>query len=220
MAAMLPRAMVRWLILLMTGAALAAGLWSATLVGQARAGDIEPPPSFPSLTGPFLVAAPSLNDPNFKRTVVYLVHHGDTGAMGLVINRRMAHGPIGKLFEAFGLDPIIDSAGEIGLHFGGPVDMGSSMVLHRDDYHNPTTIDLADHLAVSSSDDVLRDLAEGHGPSRSLLILGYAGWAGDQLEEEIAEGSWYVVDADPGLLFDDDLETKWERAFARRGAAL
>jgi putative transcriptional regulator len=173
-----------------------------------------------SMTGRYLVASPDLHDPNFRQTVVYLVHHDDMGAMGLVINRLMAKGPVGKLFEAFGVEGDSGNLAEIRMHYGGPVDPGSSLVLHRDDYHNDTTTMIGNHLAVSSSDDVLADLAVDQGPGDSLLILGYAGWAADQLENEITSGAWYVVDADESLLFDDDLATKWKRALALRGFEL
>lgn len=174
----------------------------------------------PSLTGKYLVASPELSDPNFHHTVVYLVHHDTQGAMGLVINRQMAKGPVGKLLGAFGIEGDPGSQAQIKMHFGGPVDPGSSLVLHRNDYRNDTTTEIGDHLAVSSSDDVLADLAMDQGPNDSLLILGYAGWGADQLENEITSGSWYIIDADDQLLFDDDITTKWQRALALRGFEL
>lgn len=173
-----------------------------------------------TLTGRYLVAAPDLEDPNFRETVIYLVHHDAYGAMGLVINRLMAKGPVGKLLDAFGLEGDPTNGTQIKMHYGGPVEPGSSLVLHRDNYRNPTTTDVGNHLAVSSADDVLADLAIGKGPRENLLILGYAGWAADQLENEITSGAWYVVDADETLLFDDDLATKYQRALALRGFEL
>lgn len=172
------------------------------------------------LTGKYLVASPDLTDPNFHHTVIYLVHHDDQGAMGLVINRLMAKGPVGKLLEAFGLEGEPGSQAQVKMHYGGPVDPGSSLVLHRSDYRNDTTTDIGNHLAVSSSDEALADLAMDRGPRESLLILGYAGWASEQLENEISSGSWHVVDADDTLLFDDDITTKWQRALALRGFEL
>ena len=173
-----------------------------------------------NLTGKYLVASPDLTDPNFHHTVIYLVHHDSKGAMGLVINRLMAKGPVGKLLEAFGLKGDPGSQAQVRMHYGGPVDPGSSLVLHRSNYRNDTTTDIGNHLAVSSSDDVLADLALNKGPEESLLILGYAGWASDQLDDEITSGAWHVIDADDTLLFDDDLTTKWQRALALRGFEL
>ncbi len=173
-----------------------------------------------NLTGKYLVASPELTDPDFHHTVIYLVHHDTAGAMGLVVNRLMAKGPVDKLLEAFGIEGDPSSQTQIRMHYGGPVDPGSSLVLHRNDYKNDTTTEIGNHLAVSSSDDVLADLALNKGPKESLLILGYAGWASDQLENEITSGAWHVVNADDTLLFDDDLATKWQRALALRGFEL
>lgn len=174
----------------------------------------------PPLTGKYLVASPEMADPNFHHTVVYLVHHDSEGAMGVVINRLMAEGPIGRLLEAFGLEGAPTNQVQVKMHYGGPVEPGSSLVLHPNDYQNDTTLHISDHLAVSNSDEVLNDIALGQGPVDSLLILGYAGWAADQLENEITSGAWHVVDADDTLLFDDDITTKWQRALALRGFEL
>lgn len=174
----------------------------------------------PPLTGKYLVASPELTDPNFHHAVIYVVHHDDQGTMGLVINQLMAEGPVGKLLEAFGIEGDPSSQAQVKMHFGGPVDPGSSLVLHRNDYKNDTTTEIGNHLALSSSDDVLADLALNQGPDESLLILGYAGWGANQLEDEITSGAWYVVDAEDTLLFDDDITTKWQRAMALRGFEL
>lgn len=173
-----------------------------------------------SLTGRYLVASPDLTHPSFRQTVIYLVHHDAFGAMGIVVNRLMAKGPVDSLLDAFGIegDPGIDA--QVKMHYGGPVEPQSSLVLHHDDYQNTTTVDIGSHLAVSNADDVLADLALGEGPDESLLILGYAGWASEQLENEITSGSWYVVDGDDALIFDDDIATKWQRALALRGFEL
>ncbi|MDH3662980.1 MAG: YqgE/AlgH family protein [Alphaproteobacteria bacterium] len=190
--------------------------------GDAKAGgdDTNPNGRSSSLTGRYLVAAPDMHDPNFRQSVIYLVHHDAFGAMGVVINRLMAKGPVGRLLDAFSIEGDPGSDALVKMHYGGPVEPESSLVLHRSDYRASTTTDIGHHLAVSSSDDVLADLALGKGPNESLLILGYAGWASEQLENEITAGSWYVVDADDTLLFDDDIATKWRRALALRGFEL
>lgn len=199
---------------------LVIGLLGSDIARSATDDNPNPNGRSTTLTGRYLVAAPGLEDPNFRETVIYLVHHDAYGAMGLVINRLMAKGPVGKLLDAFGLegDPTVGT--QIKMHYGGPVEPGSSLVLHRDNYRNQTTTDVGNHLAVSSADDVLADLAIGKGPRENLLILGYAGWAADQLENEITSGAWYVIDADETLLFDDDLATKYRRALALRGFEL
>lgn len=175
-----------------------------------------------SLAGHLLVATPDLDDPNFHRTVVYMIHHDATGAMGLVINREIGRGPLGKLLDAFGLEGEGEGEGEaeIRVYAGGPVERERGFMLHSPDYQGEDTVVLSDQVAMTSSLRVLEDLAAGKGPMRSLFALGYAGWAPRQLEAEIAAGAWIVVDADEALLFDDDVETKWQRAMDRRGVDL
>ncbi|MGI9416283.1 MAG: YqgE/AlgH family protein [Geminicoccaceae bacterium] len=212
---------------------LSIGLF-ASHITETRADDTNPNGRSSSLTGRYLVASPDMHDPNFRHTVIYLVHHDAFGAMGVVINRLMAKGPVGRLLDAFGIEGnpgVIESNpgaiegspsedAQVKMHYGGPVEPESSLVLHRNDYRNGTTTDIGNHLAVSSSDDVLADLAMGKGPGDSLLILGYAGWASEQLENEITAGAWFVVDSDDALLFDDDIATKWQRALSLRGFEL
>jgi putative transcriptional regulator len=90
-------------------------------------------------------------------------------------------------------------------------------VLHSPDYRRDDPLVVDDLAAFSFSLDALRDLAHGRGPRHSLFALGYAGWAPHQLENEIARGSWFTIAPDEALLFDDAVETKWQRALARRG---
>lgn len=174
----------------------------------------------PSLAGQLLVATPELDDPNFSGTVVYMVQHDEDGALGVVINRVLGAGPLGRVLEEFGLEEGSDSEAEIRVHYGGPVDLGRGVVLHSSDYLQDDPVAVGEFAAFSFSLEALRDTALGHGPRHSLFALGYAGWAPDQLESEIARGSWFTVAADEDLLFDDAIETKWERALARRGVDL
>jgi putative transcriptional regulator len=174
----------------------------------------------PSLAGQLLVATPELDDPNFSRTIVYMVQHDDRGALGVVINRVLGAGPLGKLLEGLGIEEGSDSEDQIRVHYGGPVDLGRGVVLHSPDYRQDDPLVVDDLAAFSFSLDALRDIAQGDGPRHSLFALGYAGWAPDQLEGEIARGSWFTIAPDEALLFDDAIDTKWERALARRGVEL
>jgi putative transcriptional regulator len=171
----------------------------------------------PSLAGQLLVATPELDDPNFSHTIVYMVQHDERGALGVVVNRVLGGGPLGKLLERLGMEEGSDSEAEIKIHYGGPVDLGRAVMLHSPDYLQDDPVAVDDLAAFSFSLDALRDIAQGQGPRHSLLALGYAGWAPDQLEGEIARGSWFTVEPDEALLFDDAIDTKWERALARRG---
>jgi putative transcriptional regulator len=173
-----------------------------------------------SVAGRLLVATPELEDPNFDHAVVYMVEHDGGGAMGLVLNRVLGKGPVAELLEGLGIEGEVDPAAEIEVHYGGPVESGRGFVLHTPDYTGEDTVVLSDLVALTTSLDVLSAIAAGNGPKRSLFALGYAGWAPGQLEAELAVGAWVVVEPDEALLFDDALETKWQRALARRGVDL
>ena len=173
-----------------------------------------------SLAGRMLVATPDLEDPNFRHTVVYMIRHDDDGAMGLVINRVLGSGPLGKLLEGLGIDAGSEADVEVQVHYGGPVGADQIFMLHTPDYRSDGTTVVSDLAALTVTPGILRDIAAGNGPRRSLLTLGYAGWAPHQLEDELAVGAWVVVEADETLLFDDQNDTKWQRAFDRRGIEL
>jgi len=173
-----------------------------------------------SLAGQFVVATPELQDPNFDRTVIFMTRHDDTGAMGLVINRVIARGPLTRLLEEMGVEAGQSGGTEVRVYAGGPVGQGLGFVLHSRDYRSEQTVAVDDHVALTPSLEVLKDIAAGKGPRESLVAFGYAGWGAGQLESEIAAGSWAIVPADEALLFDDDDASKWQRAFARRGVEL
>ena len=173
-----------------------------------------------SLAGRLLVAAPDLDDPNFQETVVYLVQHDHSGAMGLVINRVLGAGPLDRMLEGLGLAPKTESKVELRVHYGGPVEPSRAFVLHSPDYYAEDTLVVSGLAALTVSPGILQDIAAGRGPKQSLFALGYAGWAPGQLESELAAGAWFVVDPDETLLFDPDTATKWQRAFDRRGVEL
>lgn len=173
-------------------------------------------PSGPgSLTGHFLIAMPHMGDPNFARTVVFLCAHGDEGAMGLVVNREADSIEFDDLLEQLGIDdPQINT---ITVHEGGPVDTGRGFVLHSRDYFQTGSVGVTDTVAMTATVDILRSIADGGGPRKRLLALGYAGWAPGQLENEIHANGWIVANADDDILFGLELEDKWQQALAKLG---
>jgi putative transcriptional regulator len=201
------------------GAGLMALLWLLTPPTQAARTPGEAVPS-QTVAGHLLVATPKLDDPNFRHTVVYMIQDDSTGAMGLVVNRVLGKGPAAELLKGLGLEANPKLSGEIEVHYGGPVERGRGFVLHSPEYHGADTVVLSDLAALTSSPDILEDLAAGKGPRQSLFALGYAGWAPDQLAAEIAEGAWVVVDADADLLFGNQDDGKWQRALDRQGIEL
>ena len=171
------------------------------------------------LTGQLLIAMPAMPDPRFQRAVVYVCAHNAEGAMGLVINRLFGSITFSTLLEQldiFPSRPVDDQR----VHYGGPVESGRGLVLHTTDFVREGTMMVDDDVALTATIDILRAIAEGEGPKRSLLALGYAGWGPGQLDAEMQANGWLTVDSDEALMFDADLETKWERSIAKIGVRL
>jgi len=163
-----------------------------------------------SFAGRLLIASPDLRDP-FDHAVVMMAQHDRKGALGIVINRPIARRPIATVLGALGVDPgaISDS---VVIFLGGPVSPHVAFALHSADYRLPRTMDIDGRMALTDAAEVLRDLGLGHGPKRSLIAFGYAGWAPHQLDDEIARGAWVIATADPGLVFDTERAKVWSEA--------
>ena len=167
-----------------------------------------------SLAGRLLVATPEMGDPRFVQAVIYIVKHDATGAMGLVINRPMARGPIGDLLKGFGVES--EAKQQIILHYGGPVEPGRGFVLHSDDYLLGSSTIVKDGIAMTTDIELVRAISIGKGPKQSLFMLGYTGWAPGQLEAEIKADGWFTIDTDRDFIFDGDPKKKWQQAMDRR----
>lgn len=167
------------------------------------------------LAGQLLVATPEMPDPRFAETVLYMIKHDEHGAVALVVNRPVARGPIADVLKSLGVETE-GAGGEITLHYGGPVEPGKGFILHSDDYVLDSTTKIKDGIAVTTDPEILRALSLGKGPRRSLLVLGYAGWAPGQLEAEIKANGWFSIPAETELIFGADAEKKWDRAMERR----
>lgn len=177
-----------------------------------------------SLKGQLLVAMPLMTDRRFARSVIYMCAHSDDGAMGLIINHRADHISFPDLLERLGIVPrnaedgISNDILERQVHVGGPVETGRGFVLHSADYYvTESTLPIDNEVSLTASIDILKAIASGEGPDRSILALGYAGWSAGQLESEIQANGWLHCPADLDLLFDPDLESKYVRALAKIG---
>ncbi len=166
------------------------------------------------LTGQLLIAMPSMNDPRFERTVIYMCAHGEEGAMGLVINKPLDSLSFTDLMEQLGVE---DSEAEMSILSGGPVETGRGFVLHSSDYDREGSLAVSEDIRLTATIDVLKAIAAGKGPQKRLLALGYAGWAPGQLDGEIQDNGWLTAPADDAILFDGALESKWSRAIAKLG---
>lgn len=174
----------------------------------------ETPSEAKSLAGQLLVATPAMSDPRFVETVIFMVKHDASGAMGLVVNRPVGEIAMTDLLKELGIDDE-SAAGEIRLHYGGPVDAGRGLVLHSADYMADETQVITDTVSLTAEREIVRAIANGSGPRLSIVTFGYAGWSAGQLEGEIERGGWIAVPADEALVFDDDYEGKWARAMDR-----
>jgi putative transcriptional regulator len=173
-----------------------------------------------TLAGDLLIAMPQMQDPRFARSVVYMCAHSEAeGAMGLVINKPLVSLSFEELCQHLKLEPArLNQPRPV--YFGGPVDPGRGFVLHTADYSEGATLKVGGDFAVTATLDILRAIGAGGGPNRSILALGYAGWAPGQLDAEIQANGWLSAPADPDLVFDDNLEAKWQRALAKLGVDL
>jgi putative transcriptional regulator len=168
-----------------------------------------------SLAGQLLIAAPNMGDPRFYQTVVLLVLQDRNGAMGIVVNRPLEERPLASLLEVLG-ETATGVAGSVRIFAGGPVQPELGFVLHSADYHRPDTVGIEGHLAMTSSREILRDIANGRGPKQSLVAFGYAGWGPGQLEAELAQRFWFTTPADANLVFEEARDRLWENAMTRR----
>ena len=160
------------------------------------------------LTNQFLIAMPGMADPNFAGSVIYLCEHGEQGAMGLVINRPTDI-DLASLFDKIDLKLEIQTLQEEPVYFGGPVQTDRGFVLHEqtEASHYSSSLKIPNGLAMTTSKDVLEQVAHGQGPKRFIMTLGYAGWSAGQLEEELSLNGWLNVPASSDKIADIIFET-------------
>jgi putative transcriptional regulator len=176
------------------------------------------------LAGQMLVAMPGMPDARFRRSVIYMCGHSDVGAMGIVINQRASTMTFRDLLvqldiieadQAIRLPRRISHAHVLK---GGPVETSRGFVLHSADYEiSNVTQPIGQGIAMTATLDILRAMAKEEGPSSALLALGYSGWGAGQLEREIASNGWLHCPADDSILFDGDIESKYDRALRKIG---
>ena len=183
---------------------------------------IESMPHPGYLTGQCLIAMPMMDDPRFEHSLVYICAHTEDGAMGIIVNKSFDLMTFPELLQQLDIDPTPE-CDRIQVQFGGPVEESRGFVLHSMDYEVTQTLIVAGqtaHIGLTANVEVLRAIAAGRGPRRSLMALGYAGWAPGQLEDEIKANWWLTVDADEALLFDGDLDSRWQGAMSKLGVDL
>jgi len=176
-----------------------------------------------NLTNHFLIAMPGMGDGTFAGTVIYLCEHTEKGALGLVINKPIDI-KLKNLFEKVELTLDREDLAEEPVYFGGPVQTERGFVLHErlggDTAEGGTynsSLQIPGGLEMTTSKDVLEALANGAGPKRVLVTLGYSGWGAGQLEDEIGRNGWITVGAEPGIIFDTPVEQRYDKALSLLG---
>ncbi len=164
--------------------------------------------------GQLLIAAPRISDPRFARSVIYMVKHDQSGALGLMVNRGLGSGPLAEFLKGLGIDTpdAPNTVRDIRLLSGGPVEPGALFIIHSGDFKGAAPLSAKRGIAVTRRIDALTALARSEGPAELLVVLGYAGWGPGQLEEEMRNGDWVTAPADKAIIFDRKLDTKWDRA--------
>lgn len=176
------------------------------------------------LEGQILIAMPSMSDPRFERSVIYICAHSQEGAMGLVINKPANDIDFAELMSRLNIPDGADAIEfdlndhERVVHFGGPVEPGRGFVLHSGEYNSrENTLAIDENVGLTATLDVLHEIAAGEGPEKSLLVLGYAGWSPGQLESEILQNGWLHCSADENLLFGTGAAEKYQTALDKLG---
>ncbi len=171
-------------------------------------------PEFPSLVNHFLLAMPGLEDSIFTSSLTYIFEHSEEGAAGLVINKTIGM-TLEEVFTQLEM-PSDGSKAQDAVLAGGPVSPNQGFVLHRSGSWKET-LAVCDQVSISTSLDILRSLAADEGPDEALIVLGYAGWAPGQLENELSRNAWLTVNADPAIIFDTPLEQRTNLAASQLG---
>mgnify|MGYP001209703149 CR=1 FL=1 len=167
--------------------------------------------------GKFLLATPNMTDIRFEKSVVFLCSHTDKGAMGIIVNKPVLDVSFKDISAKLNVETKDDNISP-SIYFGGPVEISRGFVLHTSDYNVPdVSITVVDDLSLTSSLDIVVDIAKGQGPRESLFALGYAGWAAGQLEHEMTLDSWLICNANNEIIFSVDSENKWKTALSTIG---
>ncbi len=170
-----------------------------------------------SLEHNFLVAMPSLDNSWFEKTVVYMVEDNEYGSMGLVINLANKIN-VQEILEHFSLDTPYDADYlQNAVLIGGPVELERGFILHKGQGNWKSSLPLPDHLNMTVSEDLLKEISEDSPPEHFLICLGFAGWEPGQLAQEIQENSWLTIPYNETLLFETPIENRWQVALGTLG---
>ena len=167
--------------------------------------------SMGSLKNQILISMPHMNDPFFSKSVVYICEHGNSGAMGMIVNKNLDAPGLSEIFDRFYKveKPLNVLKGNT--FFGGPVLLEKGIILHHSDYSSPKSISISKSVSLTSDQGALEDLKrEEKVPFK--LMLGHAGWSAGQLEREIENGDWLIQSTTSDFIFNLPPNQMWEYA--------
>ena len=164
-----------------------------------------------NLTGHFLIAMPSLDDGFFNQAVTYICEHDETGSFGIIINQETAF-TLKQIVQEMKIEVDADYDKDQTVFIGGPVDQGRGFILHRPIGDWQSTLKVNDHMALTTSKDIIQAIANNKGPENSVVALGYAGWTAGQLDNEIASNTWLSCPADEQIIFHTPVAERWKAA--------
>ena len=176
------------------------------------------------LEGQVLIAMPNMPDSKMEQAIIFLCAHSERGAMGLVLNKLVGNMSFADLLRQLRIIPTARRIEGLPVQFGGPVETGRGFVLHSTDYSaGESTVRVGEalglQLGLTATVEVLKAIADGKGPSASMLALGYAGWGAKELEGQIQRNAWLTCPPDDFLLFGRDYQNKWEHSIRKLGIA-
>ena len=169
-----------------------------------------------SLVDTCLIATPAIKDPIFSSSLVYMCEHSEKGSMGLVVNHETSQ-ILEDIFTQLEIECHDESVLNQPVYIGGPVQLEQGFVLHSTPGRWMNSVEVSDGIHLTSSLDILQDIAQGKGPGDYLVMLGFSGWASGQLESELQQNSWLTSSCDAHLLFHQRAEDKWQIAFDSLG---
>lgn len=164
-----------------------------------------------SLEGKFLIASPNMTDPRFIKSLIYMISDDIKGSMGIIINKPALDLDMSHFLNNY--ERLDNKNNNHTVFYGGPVEFDKGFVLHTNDYK--TSEDktlLKNNLVLSSNIKILKDLSIGNGPSKYIVVIGYAGWQTNQLAQELKQNSWLVANMNKKILFSKKPELKWKNA--------
>ena len=168
------------------------------------------------LKGNIICALPQLKDLFFTRSLIYLTHHNDEGAIGIVLNYKIMNVSGDDLFEKLNIVSE-NKIKNFSLHIGGPLSQNNGFILHSKEYKKKDTIKISQSVNLTCTTKIIEDIAKNIGPEKYFISLGYAGWGPGQLEEEIINNSWIKIKEELDLIFDVEAEKKWDKAIKITG---